>query len=56
MTWTGITTYPLKRGERATRWLTHAMHWVKTELHAAQRQSQDEQFLATGKGAHYRGM
>ncbi|WP_153242353.1 hypothetical protein [Ferruginivarius sediminum] len=54
MTIADIAAYPLKRRSRATQWLTEAVKWVKAELHAAQVQSQDEQFLATAKGIHYR--
>jgi hypothetical protein len=56
MTLANITSDPLRPRLRATRWLAHAVDWIRAELHAAQVEIQDEQFLATGKGMRYRRM
>lgn len=53
MTITNFAALPLKRHNRAARWIVDAVDWVRMELHTARVESQDEQFLATAKGVHY---
>lgn len=55
MTMNDLATSRLRPVLRSQQWLGQAISWIREELHAAEVEAKDEQFLATFKGVHYRG-